>query len=150
MGTSPSEALHLWFDQAGGAYVSYGLRQSWCYFVEMRTTKSEASLWAMPDDGSSWSARLRMPLHPDYGDPVGVWAVYAQDNDGKRKSGDWMLLEEGGTGYCGWDALDVSSSTVEELREKGTPCTWHVTPVEGGYLLVLDYEGGQSVIAVTL
>ena len=149
MGYTPYEPFHLWFDKVGGMYVSYYDRQSRCTFEEVRTTATEATYKAVSNEGASWTAWMRMPRQPDYQNPCGVWALYIREANGSFKTGNWMLLDEDGTGYCGWDSLNGVTASEQTLRQKGTPCTWHVTSVQGGYLVVLDYEEGQSVVIVT-
>lgn len=151
MGLLPQVPTYLSCDQLNGVNVSLKKKTGWCYYADIRTTSDEVVYRGYPDPYAPWWLSLRMPRNPDHDKPCGVWAAYAQNEDGKGRVSDWMLLEDDGTGYCGWDPkFDATTATVEEMREDGTPCTWHVTTVKGGCLVVLEYEGGQSVVALTL
>ena len=151
MGLLPQVPTLLERDQTYGVYVILGDKTTWCYYKDVQTTPDEVVCRGIPDPYAPLALSLCMPRNPDYEHPCGIWAFYLQNEEGKGKASDWMLLEDDGTGYCGWDPkFDATTATVEEMREDGTPCTWHVTTVKGGCLVVLEYEGGQSVVALTL
>lgn len=151
MGLSPQVPTLLVRDQTYGVYVILGNKTNWCYYQDVQTTPDEVVYRGIPDPYVPLALSLRMPRNPDYENPCGIWAFYLRNEDGRAKASDWMLLQKDGTGYCGWDPkFDATTATVEEMREDGTPCTWHVTTVKGGCLVVLEYEGGQSVVALTL
>lgn len=93
---------------------------------------------------------VRTPLPRDYLHPTGLWAFSNIKNDKSSALGLWAYLNDDGTGLCDWGKRDATDASQAYIQKRGNACTWHAMQRDGGYLVVLDYEGGQALIAITM
>ncbi len=142
--------LYLDFDKEGSVCLGYGDQYTWSHTSTIQTTNHDVRYkLAPPKEKGTWTMQLSMPRPHNFLHPQGLYAVYLHEADGTWSDSEWVLFEEDGTGYCGWGGFNAITASRETARKHGKPCTWHVTPLEHGCIVVLDYEGGQSTIVVT-
>ncbi|MBR3160305.1 MAG: hypothetical protein IKF14_14565 [Atopobiaceae bacterium] len=141
----------LGFERKNVIATDYAGRCDDCYVVSVERIGTDLTLRAQAvSEGSNWDALLRTPASRDYDHPSGLWALTVMQRNGRNATSEWVWFNDDGTGWRGEGGYDASSETLASLQEKSVPCTWHVAQVEGSQLVVLDYEGGQTIIKVTI
>ena len=143
--------LQLDFSQAPSVMVGYAHRYGPCYINEIQANASYSVLKAAASEDGTWTIQVRMPRQRDYLHPRGLWTLYLREENGTWQESDWVVFNEDGTGYLGLGRFNATASTEESvLKHSYSACRWHATEVDGAYLIVLDYESGQSTITVTV
>ena len=141
----------LGFERQNVIAADYAGRRDDCYVVGVKRFDGDLILRAQAvSEGSDWDAVLRTPMQRDYEHLSGLWVLTVTQRKGKGPTSEWVWFNDDGTGWRGEGGYNATSETLDSLQENGVPCVWRMTQVEAGYLIVLDYEGGQTIIKVTM